>query len=397
MISLIWLASLAFADCPPQAEEVVWRATEDVQTAYVTLDERGFDLAANAIAELIPCMTRPIDPPSAARLHRTMGLIAFVSGQVHASRKSWAASRLLDPDWHLPERDYPDGHPLRDVFESSVIDGEPRHETLNAATWLVDGMEGSEAPLDRAFILQALDEEGAVAWTGYLWSIVDVPMSLAADPGVTGVELRMGLLPMVGASWVRQDAGAPLSPMVDVAAWTVTGGGRIDARWLPDLKFGGELAGTALANTDPVMGGGYTLDGTARFLVGVAPRVGRTGRLRVAARPGFAMDQTSMWGFAASEPQRLGIPSIALGAEVAYLRDPFVVRFGTDVRLAEAHLPYYLGAELSGGWMFGRFLALEATVTGTERWLRLVDDHGDEAAVRRNTDVRGGVGIAVWR
>jgi hypothetical protein len=104
-----------------------------------------------------------------------------------------------------------------------------------------------------------------------------------------------------------------------------------------------------------------------------------------------------MWGFGSDDAQIRTVPSLSLGAEVAYLRHPFIVLAGADMRLAGATVPYHVGGEVSAGWMIQKVLALESTLAASREWIGFTDTDGADAGAVRDTDFRLGIGVAVWR
>ncbi len=177
------MTSLAFgADCPSDTFAEALHQAGAVELAFANLDDAGFDSAAGAMSDSLPCVRTQLAPGDAAQLHRAMGLTAFVAGNPSNSRKSWAALRSLQPGWKPPASLMPDGHPIRDIWDAAEpTDAAGELGGAPEGGWVIDGARSTVAPQGRAFVVQGFDAQGGVAYTGYHRTIASVP-DLAPPP-----------------------------------------------------------------------------------------------------------------------------------------------------------------------------------------------------------------------
>lgn len=204
------LASIALGACPDDPVAEVRQQTSAMEVAFVELDDPGFDAARDAVEAALPCVTDPLALRDILGLHRAMALAAFIDGDMVASKKSWGTVRVLHPSWEPPEAIAPEGHMLRDLFVDAPTDTEV--VTLDLAPeggWLVDGRATSDVPANRAFVLQALGEQG-VFHTGYHRSVAAVPVRELVQPGPSPRTKRMRKTGTIVASGLAAGALAGL-------------------------------------------------------------------------------------------------------------------------------------------------------------------------------------------
>ncbi len=181
-----WLLALvvavAGAECPQDALQTTIEATRGIERAYSVLDDGGFDESRLALGLALPCVDVEITVDDAVAIHRARAIAAFVDGDASASGKSWAAVRALLPDWQPPPGIMPPGHGLYSVWERAVSSGEIlEFELAPDGGWAVDGLRQRYVPRDRAFVLQGLDDAGAIVYTGYHYSLAEVPLTDVVD------------------------------------------------------------------------------------------------------------------------------------------------------------------------------------------------------------------------
>lgn len=123
MFLLLALEVIAAAVCP--AEPAALSASLDrAESAFNDMDERAFRQAVNDAAADADCLTQPIDSATAARLHRMVGLRAFVDGDEAAARLAFAAARAVEPVYAFPESFLPRNHPALALYgEAAQLSG----------------------------------------------------------------------------------------------------------------------------------------------------------------------------------------------------------------------------------------------------------------------------------
>ncbi len=161
------------ADMAPQLVERV----EALERAFDRVDEQAFREARAALREAVACVRSPLTASAIIAWHRAEALGAFWDHTPAASARSWAAVRILDPDYRLPSTWAPEGSPLRSAWEEAPLNAE--RVVLGRTPpggWRVDGQPSRAVPLARSFVLQGFDAEGQVVHTGYHHSPATVPM-----------------------------------------------------------------------------------------------------------------------------------------------------------------------------------------------------------------------------
>ncbi|HMV65702.1 MAG TPA: hypothetical protein PKA64_02535 [Myxococcota bacterium] len=241
---LLWptLAVAADVICPEHGATALVDEAQRLEAAFYEVDTVAFDLARQRLPALVPCVQERMSVLDAVTVHRAFGVLAYVGGDLDAARRAFGAVHVLQPDWRpLPEQLAPE-HPLWALFAAAAEQAADERELgitmLPVFGWSVDGTEypddtpqrGAEEPTyglpaDRAFVLQIFTESGSVAYTGYHFSTVDVPvneMMIRPDPErlrkrrrliarSIGTTLGGGLL--VGAAvtvGIGMDAASPL-------------------------------------------------------------------------------------------------------------------------------------------------------------------------------------------
>jgi len=196
------------ADCPDDPIAEVRSAADDLESAFTQLDDAGFDAAKKRLDAAIPCVTTPLELRDVLGLHRAEALAAFVDGDMVASKKSWGAVRILNPSWTPPDSLAPPGHLLRQLFEQAPTDTDTQAlELAPDGGWLVDGRRGDAVPADRAFVLQGIDKDGNIVYTGYDRSLAEVPLLDFTPPGPSPKGKKMRLFGSIAGDALALAAG----------------------------------------------------------------------------------------------------------------------------------------------------------------------------------------------
>jgi hypothetical protein len=402
---LTLLTAAAFAqDCPQDGLELIRDATDRLWEAYARVNIKEFDEASVEINNGIHCVRTRLDSHAIVELHRTMAIIAFAAGQQSPSRKSWLAARTLDPSWDLPRDLYPENHPVRVLFEEAAPTAAPKLENLQSdgVEWLVDGIPASVVPLDRAFVLQALDDDGAVRYTGYLWSIIDIPsLNVGEERGLHTAVLRVGAQVFGGALFASQVPGDGASGFLERSDTAPVAGADVRARVSPLRFAAADLSLAGLLNTDAAAGGGTGSEARGALILGWELR--ETGRrIRFGVRGGLARQSLVGWSgdLAAPTSQRFAAPLWSIGADVALATeaDRFGVALGPDFLLGGG--AWQLRAEGDWSHRVNDWAALEVTALGAPplRGYELLDaESGAVVAERRDAAIRLSVGLSVYR
>jgi hypothetical protein len=206
----LWLlTTLAWGDEPgcsvlPRAELV--EALQRADLAWKALDGDGLDAAMADVRRHVPCLTEPTELELVLQVHRAQARHAWTTYDPQASSRAWLAVRDLAPVWPDEyESDVAEDHPVRELWTkrpqwTTTLDEHP------PGGWVVDGTAAVQVPLDRAFVLQALDRRGAVIYSQWHLSAAEVPQSPWRAQRIRRIRMRgtllAGGLGLVGAGLV---------------------------------------------------------------------------------------------------------------------------------------------------------------------------------------------------
>lgn len=168
---LVAAALAAPEDCAaPATASSVSEALEASEALFATMDVEGFVARTNELESLLPCVDVPLESPTVARVHRVLGIRAFVERDADLSVRAFAAARRLEPEYRFAATLVPESHPLRVDYTamdpaSSPVEIAP--EPLEGRVSF-DGLDTRERPTELPSLLQRFDRAGAVVVTDYL-------------------------------------------------------------------------------------------------------------------------------------------------------------------------------------------------------------------------------------
>jgi hypothetical protein len=138
----------------------VEQAFADFDKAAVT---KGYVKATNQLR----CLHDPLAPELAAQLHRVTGLVRFLDHEDQQASTAFAAARVIQPDYALPETIAPAGHPLLKLWAATDVDALPIEPLAPAASGrlLRDGRPAKQVRRALPAVLQLIDEQEQPAWT----------------------------------------------------------------------------------------------------------------------------------------------------------------------------------------------------------------------------------------
>lgn len=172
----IWIAA-ASAGCPDDPERTLRSHARALETAFEDVDETGFAESYAALHAVVPCIVTPLDASTIVAWHRARALGEFFEREEIASRKSWAAVKVLAPAYRPPESWVMPGTPLERAWAEAPLNNDRIElERSPAGGWRVDGAEQTSVPADRAFVLQGFDSGGQVVHADYHYSVAEVPV-----------------------------------------------------------------------------------------------------------------------------------------------------------------------------------------------------------------------------
>lgn len=160
--------SLAWAACDaPVPLESLQATLASQEAALGSLDFPVFDVSFRKLQEELPCVDHRLSTADAARVHRMYGVGFFTQDRIAESAHSFAAARLLDPAWAIPES-VGVGTPLRAVWDQSLGEVVGGTEAIGLrGTWVVDGVLSNRRPTAWPAVIQE-ERKGAIYTTDYL-------------------------------------------------------------------------------------------------------------------------------------------------------------------------------------------------------------------------------------
>jgi len=141
------------------------RALSTADAAFGDLDEDAFREALGQARAAIPCLSGPLAESQVAAYHRAEAYDAFLRRDHAAAVQQFRALLASSPAFQLSELVAPEGHPLRTDFEiAQGLPAEPGRPLPPpvVGSLRVDGRAADQGPLALPFLLQNVDDSGAV-------------------------------------------------------------------------------------------------------------------------------------------------------------------------------------------------------------------------------------------
>jgi hypothetical protein len=185
---LLLLAAFTAGACPASSADVV-EALDDAERAFAALDLAAFRLATEAATAEVGCIEETLPRAMIARLHRMIGLRAFVDDDAVGASAAFASARAIEPMYKFPEALVPAGHPVRGRYEQQdpASGGEAPVPAPADGQIEVDGRPGAGLPRTRPSVAQWVRADGSVPESAYLRpgdALFDYP----AGPSSPGTE-----------------------------------------------------------------------------------------------------------------------------------------------------------------------------------------------------------------
>lgn len=215
---MLLLAAMAHAACPADVASLE-SALDGAQAAFSLMDRAAFATAVEEVVRDVDCLSAPVTPALAARVHRVVGLHEFVSGRDTAARDAFAGARAIDPNYTFPEAVVPVDHPVRRLYNdaSFVVDDRTPLPRPADGRLELDGIGSEQRPTARASLVLHIGADGSVRASRYLWPGDPLfPYTVASDVAVSSVEERTRKGPNVPLA-----IGAGASALAAGASWLV--------------------------------------------------------------------------------------------------------------------------------------------------------------------------------
>lgn len=169
---MLLLIAAALAECGLSDLDATMQS---IDAAFAEMSD-NFEPLRDRFRERVDCLSEPLSPKLAARVHRTSALFTFFDSDDAATRLAFARYRALDPGGELPDGLAPRDHPLRELYESADTAAKPAPLPPPAKGWLlVDGEQDDEAPKNLPYVLQHIADDGVVLTTSLVAAGGDPP------------------------------------------------------------------------------------------------------------------------------------------------------------------------------------------------------------------------------
>ncbi len=170
MITLLFAVHAAHAACPstPSAVEA---QLDSAQVAFKLMDRVAFTSATDAVRAGLECLSEPVTPTLAARVHRVTGLREFFAGNDAGALLAFGAARAIDPAYEFPESIVAAGHPARALYAAATSVSTVTTSTSLPADGALsfDGTPSPYRPSERPTLALHVRADRTVAASSYLW------------------------------------------------------------------------------------------------------------------------------------------------------------------------------------------------------------------------------------
>jgi len=254
--ALIWTAR-AHAQCEELVtSDALAEQAEVAEQALAAADADAYRTAHDTMVGMVPCLGRMLSTPTAAELHRTGGVRAFLDRDLERARIRFAAARLLDPDYEWPDALLPPSHPIRTAYMEESLRGRmfdvPKRPRRGVVA--VDGRIGEGRLEGLPATFQLIDNNGEAELSVLLDPFDDFPTypqaaSRSVRPTtIASIAAAVGAGVLFGAAWnARQkynDLDTPYEELDSRRAQVI-------GFTIGSIAFGGIAVGTGVAAVVP--------------------------------------------------------------------------------------------------------------------------------------------------
>jgi hypothetical protein len=252
----IWIAmlGLATAQCEGDVSIILWgESLKQSRESFEFMDQEGFQEHRQKAIMDLPCLSSPVNATQVAHFYQIQALNSFLVRDLSSMGYFIEAATAADPQLPFPIEGFPTTHPLRQyVSYSSVQPPAPPVKLSRPLRGMVhvDGHVSQEAPTDRPYIFQYVDENGDLQTTTMigLGGMPDYPKWSG------GGEYPMKLQP-----YLAMGAAGTAIMSLGTAWWARRAQSRF---WDPDLQLDEQELRTIRLKTN-LLSGGSVIFGTA--------------------------------------------------------------------------------------------------------------------------------------
>ena len=159
------------------------------ETAFSGMDVKAFQFAIQEAALSLPCLSERISADTAAHYHRIVALRLYMGGDEKQAIMSLAGAKHIQSTYAFPVGLFPEGHPFVEAYVGLELTEQRSKRALRPrqGTLLFDAVPTLDRPMDRATLVQLIDEANAPVFTTYLMP----NQSLPPYKGVARTRIRL--------------------------------------------------------------------------------------------------------------------------------------------------------------------------------------------------------------
>jgi len=157
-------------ECDASSGELL-AATNTATAAFSAMDEHAFLTAHDEARQALVCLNEPLAAAEVAAYHRMEALAAFFEDRRDEAMLSFGAALSVQPDYELPASIAPVGTPLHAWYQEARAQSPEATQELQVperCSLLVNGALGTRYTDELPAIVQVIEWNGAVRWSGLL-------------------------------------------------------------------------------------------------------------------------------------------------------------------------------------------------------------------------------------
>lgn len=170
MLSLLLLATAAYADCTPYGADALVTDLQSLQLALRALDESSYNSTAEKLYKGLPCLTAAAPAPVFASAYRYIGTWYHLKGEDSTARRYYRSALEIDPNYQWDAGELDMDSPIRTLFDEERAHATDEavlvrdHVLATGSTWTLDGRSLTKlaATTDRPHLLMKLGKDKAV-------------------------------------------------------------------------------------------------------------------------------------------------------------------------------------------------------------------------------------------
>ena len=167
---MLLVVAAALAGCPATSADLTV-ALDDAEAAWSGMDTDGLRLATDLARAEAGCLAETVPRATVARLHRVVGLRAFLDDDEAKTDQAFAAARAIEGAYRFPEAFVPADHPVQRLYAAAnPAAGSVTKLPVPAQGRLeFDGRASQDRPSAWPTLAAHIGDDGAMRKSAYLW------------------------------------------------------------------------------------------------------------------------------------------------------------------------------------------------------------------------------------